>query len=210
MGGRGSGRQYRWGSKDTVERCHSIDVRQYHREGWLVNGRQFKTTWSNRQGAEEGSIGISVGDNHIRLLYRSQGRGEEQWHDVDELVNLTWTRCYYGGQRPWFQCPGVVNGIPCRRRVAKLYSGGRYYFCRHCYDLTYESQRESEAIRLISKTQKIRMRLGGTANLSERFPVKPKHMHWNTYDRLRMEARRAETGLWVALDRKLHLDRVPV
>jgi len=210
MGGRGSGRQYRLGSRDTVERCHSIDVRQYHRGGWLVSGRQFQTKWSNGQGAETGRIGISVGDNHIRLQYRSQARGEEQWHDVDELVNLTWTPCHFGGQRPWFQCPGVVNGIPCKRRVAKLYSGGRYYFCRQCYNLTYESRRESEAFRLISKVQKIRMRLGGTANLSERFPAKPKHMHWNTYNKLHAESGRVGARMWVELDRKLHLGGVPV
>jgi hypothetical protein len=36
----------------------------------------------------------------------------------------------------------------------------------------------------IGQAQKIRMRLGGSANLCEPFPDKPKRMHWQTYDRL--------------------------
>jgi len=34
------------------------------------------------------------------------------------------------------------------------------------------------------KAQKVRMRLGGTANMLDDFPEKPKGMHWRTYERL--------------------------
>ena len=42
----------------------------------------------------------------------------------------------------WFVCPLVG----CGRRVGKLYlpPGGRYYGCRHCYRLTYESAQEHD------------------------------------------------------------------
>jgi hypothetical protein len=33
--------------------------------------------------------------------------------------------------------------------------------------------------------RKIRMQLGGSANMFEEFPDKPKHMHWRTYNSLR-------------------------
>jgi predicted amidohydrolase YtcJ len=36
------------------------------------------------------------------------------------------------------------------------------------------------------------MKLGGTANLSEPFPDKPKGMHWTTYEQLREIGKEAE------------------
>jgi hypothetical protein len=75
-----------------------------------------------------------------------------------------------------------------------------YFRCRHCYDLVYESQRENGPTRLISKAQKIRQRLGGSASLMEPFPPKPKGMHWQTYERLWWHAQEAEvTGMTAAL-----------
>jgi hypothetical protein len=93
---------------------------------------------------------------------------------------LTWTACNFGGERPWFICPGAG----CGRRVAVLYGPGRYFLCRHCYDLVYESHRENGMYRALHKAQSIRKRLGGSANMMEPFPEKPKGMHWTTYDRL--------------------------
>ncbi|MEI6127263.1 MAG: hypothetical protein WCQ99_12005 [Pseudomonadota bacterium] len=52
---------------------------------------------------------------------------------------MTTTLVYFGGSRYWFLCPG--RG--CGRRVGKLYGAGKYFLCRHCYNLTYDSCRES-------------------------------------------------------------------
>ena len=103
-----------------------------------------------------------------------------EWEEVKETVPLEWTPCNFGGGRPWFLCPGAG----CGQRVAVLYGPGRYFLCRHCYDLGYESQRENKMHRALRKAQKIRERLGGTANMTEPFPEKPKGMHWRTYERL--------------------------
>jgi hypothetical protein len=127
----------------------------------------------------------------VTLIYRVR-EGSREWQDVEEPIALTWTPCRYGGQRPWFICPGVVNGRVCGRRVAILYGAGRYFLCRNCYDLAYESQREDLPTRLISKAQKIRRRLGGSASSVEPFPSKPKGMHWRTYSRLYLKVRTAE------------------
>jgi hypothetical protein len=78
----------------------------------------------------------------------------------------------------------VCPGAGCGRRVAKLYGPGKYFLCRHCYDLRYESQREDKKTRALRKAQKIRTRLGGSANMLEPFPEKPKGMHLDTYIRL--------------------------
>jgi hypothetical protein len=64
----------------------------------------------------------------LRYRFRS-GQGSE-WEDVQEPVSLTWTACNFGGERPWFVCPGAG----CGRRMAVLYGPGRYFLCCHCYD----------------------------------------------------------------------------
>ena len=64
---------------------------------------------------------------------------------------------------------------------------GKYFLCRHCYDLHYESQREDKKDRALRRPQKIRTRLGGSANMLEPFPEKPRVMHNDTYMRLLWE-----------------------
>lgn len=102
-------------------------------------------------------------------------------------VALAWTACHFGGQRPWFVCPGTG----CGRRTAVLY-GGRFFLCRRCQGLAYESTRRSPGERALCKAQLIRARLGGTANRLEPFPPKPKGMHWRTYERWAQAAAAAE------------------
>ncbi len=106
-------------------------------------------------------------------------------------VSITWTPCHYGGARAWFICPAPG----CGRRVAILYRGS---LCRRCYQLAYNSQRRTPIDRATTKAQKIRMRLGGSANLAGPFPRKPKRMHWSTYERLRREEAEASARSWPA------------
>ena len=134
------------------------------------------------------------------LSYSYRQRDTEQWQAVEEPIPLTFTRCHYGGKRPWFLCPGVVNGFACSLRVAILYNAGQFYFCRRCYRLAYKSQSETSRDCALRRAQNIRMRLGGSGSLSEGFPFKPKHMRWRTYVRLRSEAEQAELAWLQSLD----------
>ena len=191
MGGVGSGNWYRFDRKTTTGEYHSIDMHYLHREGSLKPARWFSLRWS-RAGRETGSIrGVVVGSDRperVLLHYRHRSGPGAEWEDVQETVSLGWSTCNFGGERPWFLCPGVG----CGRRVAILYGPGRYFLCRHCYDLVYESQRENEMTRALRRAQAIRERLGGNANMMEPFPEKPKGMHWETYERLFWEHHEAE------------------
>jgi len=122
------------------------------------------------------------------LRYRTRRYGETEWEDIRQRVPITWTDCALGGRRLWFTCPIYSNGRYCGRRVAKLYDAGDLFACRHCYGLTYQTQKENPRDRAISRVQKMRMRLGGSPNILEQFPERPRGMHWWTYHRLRAEA----------------------
>ncbi|MGI9049257.1 MAG: hypothetical protein ACR2GU_07785 [Rubrobacteraceae bacterium] len=191
MGGVGSGNWYRFDKKTTTDECHGVDVRYLYRHDLLKPGGWFSLRWS-RAGRETGSIrGMVEGDERLAsvrgerviLLYRHRSGSCEEWKDVRVPVPLEWTPCNFGGERPWFLC----SGAGCGRRVAVLYGPGEYFLCRHCYELSYESQRENMMYRTIHKAQDIRERLGGSANMMEPFPERPKGMHRRTYERLRDE-----------------------
>jgi hypothetical protein len=53
------------------------------------------------------------------------------------------------------------------------------------------------------KARKIRERMGGSANLSDSFPDKPKNMHWKTYWRLRERSEHANTLSWLIWGKQL-------
>ena len=59
--------------------------------------------------------------------------------------------------------------------------------------------------RALIRVQKLRMKLGGSANMAEPFPLKPRSMHWKTYRKLKARHDRltgvAYGGLSAKLDR---------
>ena len=140
MGGFGSGQRY-WGAKGTVESYCRVDVRYLQKSGYFDYGGLRTLAWRDGEGNPRGSIRLVASQEQVQLFYRVRRNGEE-WKDIEETVPVVWTPCHYGGIRPWFLCPGTVNGRTCWRRVAILYDAGYYFLCRHCYHLAYESQNE--------------------------------------------------------------------
>ena len=189
MGGFGSGRPAGSG-RAKVEACRSIDANRLHREGCLKPGRICSMQWM-RDGETVASINLRAEHDRLHLTYRVRIGGGE-WEDVNETVRIVRTPCRFGGARPYFVCPGVVNGTACGRRVAKLYGPGRYFLCRHCYRLAHASQSEGAWDRILRRANKVRQRLGGDPGMASRFPPKPKGMWRRTYDRLREQAFDAE------------------
>jgi len=130
------------------------------------------------------------------LYYRIRFNGGE-WETVEQAISFDRTPCNYGGHRMWFRCPR------CWKRVALVYGTGKYFLCRHCYDLAYSSQQESLPDRLMRKARKIRTRLGASDILMDPILFKPKNMHQKTFDRLRREADAANDLSWVIMGRKV-------
>ncbi len=189
MGGPGSGRH--WGSgKSTVEDGLTLDINNLVRDGNIRPGKWCWGTLTWRRvpsGDEIGSIGyqanlIDLDDAWMRLQYQLNGESK------DYRIVLESTRPNYGGRRWWFRCP--VTG----RRVAKLHSppGGDIFASRRAFGLAYRSQSERASERALTRTQDIRIKLGGDPSLAAPFPDKPQGMWWRTYWRLRKEANEAK------------------
>ncbi len=189
MGGSGSGRH--WGcGRATVEDGFTLDINKLVRDGNIRPGRWCSGTlrWTHvASGEKVGSISyeanlVAPDQAWLRLHYRANDEPQ------DYRVNLETTRPNYGGRRWWFRCPATDH------RVAKLHlpPGGTKFAGRRAYGLAYRSQREQAYNRALTRTQDIRMKLGGSPSLAEPFPDKPKGMWWRTYWRLREEAQEAE------------------
>lgn len=139
--------RWSWSDRSTVEDSKVLDVFWLRKNDYLCGYRSGTITWS-RAGNVTGSIGIQVEVKNepepkgsVRLQYTSTTRSTEETTNLDYRIMLVTTRCNYGKHRWWFRCPLVG----CGNRVGKLYlaPGAKYFGCRACYRLTYESCRES-------------------------------------------------------------------
>jgi hypothetical protein len=150
MGGYGSGRWRGYSKKDVVEDCRVLDVNRWSREGVLRAGVHHFGGWNwynTTTGEETSSMGYEVNTTDIacpwvRLFYTITRTQEH----MDYTIRLQTMRPTFGGLHWWFTCPLLRLGKSCNRRVSKLYlpPGGRYYGCRRCYDVTYQSCQESD------------------------------------------------------------------
>ncbi len=178
MGGCGSGR--RSNSKtENVEMYPCLDVNRLRKAGSLSPGSVGGWHWT-RDDQHIASIGVHASHDGLRLTYRVKV-GENDWHEIDEVVGLVHVPCQYGGDRPYFLCPGA-DGATCGRRVARLYIVSRHFRCRHCAGLTYASRGETDWKRALRRAGKIRIQLDGDPGDS--FPNRPKGMWQRTYDGL--------------------------
>jgi hypothetical protein len=127
----------------------------------------------------------------LMLDYRVRINGRD-WEPIKQLVPIDFIDCNYGGQRPYFRCPGVVAGRPCKQRVGKLYAAGRYFLCRHCYDIAHACQSEPRHERLLRRANKLRVALGGEPGAAHWIAFKPKGMWQRTYQAKQLEIKWCE------------------
>ncbi|MCC7085194.1 MAG: hypothetical protein IT427_09330 [Pirellulales bacterium] len=155
MGGFGSGNWYRWQErKSTVEESLSLAMRDFR--GRIFQGAAGTLTWTWTNGGNKSSVGwfVTGGDvPTITFHYR--------WRDSEDVRIPVWlqtTPTQFGGERWWFTCPLIVNGVACNRRVGKLFlpPGARYFGCRKCHGLTYRSCQEAhQTERLFGRMERI-------------------------------------------------------
>jgi hypothetical protein len=181
----------RRGGRVTSESCLPIDIRDWRRRGLLRVGLEFPVFW-NLAGKLCGYMSVHIEHKAAVLFFHSQFSGDIGRRQIEQRVPIVWTACFLGGQRPWFHCTVHSEGRYCGRRVAILYGAGDLFACRHCYRLVHASRQESPRFRNISRSRKIRMRLGGSADLGAPFPARPHGMHRSTYHRLRARGEAAD------------------
>lgn len=149
-----------------AEHCRRLDVRRWHRDGFLRLGTSTGWAWTDSETGERlASIGFSVADHHVTLSYSINDS------PMTQHVPLDRTRCNYGGARPWFRCP------KCSRRVAVLFLRANGFACRHCQRIAYASQSDDLCGRTWRRQQKLEARLGPNWR-------RPKGMHHRTRERL--------------------------
>lgn len=63
------------------------------------------------------------------------GETEIEWVEINsQIIEITQSRCNYGGFRKWFICP------QCNKRIGNLYRKPlhKHFYCRYCQNLTYQ------------------------------------------------------------------------
>jgi len=163
-------------SRYTVEQCRELSAAALMRDGLLRPDQRASTTmtWTSGETGKlrfalrcEAHTGCDSGT--LRLRYERAKYGET----FDYLIRLTTTPLPWGGLKWWFTCPLSKHEVPCRRRVGKLYLLGRYFACRHCHELTYQSCQDS------NKFDRCRGAMGAPMGISARELAKfPKRKVW--------------------------------
>lgn len=136
MGGWGSGRSERYDRKYTVNESLVLDLKYIlSRGGW--SQRIDWISWScGKQDA--GSIKYKIGmtSNNPTLTLEFTHKTEEK---VIQQITITSDPQPYGGRRYWMRCPFCIR--KCNKLVCP--PGAKYFGCRKCYDLSYNSCNES-------------------------------------------------------------------
>jgi hypothetical protein len=166
--------------KTTVENCFILDVTALKQAGILrPNVHHLGSwVWSAKTSVAYELNTTDTASAWLRLAYNTP-HGE-----FDYDVRLLTTSPHLGGVRWWFECPLVIDGQECNRRVGRLYlkPRGRYFGCRCCHDLTYRACQEGSRYARLHR------------QLAEYAPhVIPDDWHW-FWTEIGHEARRIHTG----------------
>jgi len=101
---------------------------------------------------------IAEASPQVKISRLNLATGQQQVIVREKKVDLTWTNCNYGDQRPWFCCP-----------------------------LTYRSSQLSKVHRPLLQNDRLCRRLKGQGQVimgQTIPPMKPKGMHYQSYERL--------------------------
>lgn len=148
--------RYCWSKKEEADSLKKIAIWWLKKNGfldggWRAGGIKWENSWTGAESSVDISVVISSGDQYLRISYTKTTQDGNS-EDFDYEIPLTTTPCYFGGKRYWFICPWYTNGKYCGRRVGVLYLGGKYFACRHCYNLTYNSRNLGGIFKIAGQT----------------------------------------------------------
>lgn len=145
-----------------AEQSNSLKISWLKKKNYFPKGGSHHggmVTWTYGMSDNKSSIGIEVVQglehqpDYVRLHYTHTDSWTREKEDMDYRVQLTTTRCHFGGVRYWFICPLSKSGRYCGRRVGVLYSIGKWFGCRHCGEIAYQAQFEGGNFRVGSVTE---------------------------------------------------------
>jgi hypothetical protein len=136
-----------WTTRLTVEECRVLRVEWMQRDGVFRSGAGSTWTclWRDDTGFIEAAIGYVVVRERDELALMIDPDQAKQYLGMRILgryaIPITSTRPHFGGMRFWFRCPVMRDGIPCGRRVGRLYlpPDTKIFGCRGRLNLTYRS-----------------------------------------------------------------------
>jgi hypothetical protein len=144
-----------------------LDVRELNRRGYL--SRRYVLRWPEFSWPKIERIRFDRYPIYIELCNQV----------TPHYINISWTRCHFGGGRPWMHCPH------CNRRVARLFKGLSGYYCRECVgNPPYESQLRNEMARVYLRAYRLRERIGGGRPVIDPIRERPYRMWGKTYERI--------------------------
>ncbi len=159
--------------RDTCEGSLHLEMSWLRKNRYLEGFRSGFAYWKSNRDVEQ-SVGITVDLRPaipgISFHYVQTSReGVKTTFDYSMVISSI--PCRFGGRRYYFQCPLSRNGVFCNRRVGVVYLCGKWFGCRRCHDLAYESQQHSRrggpggifkywglAMDLEDRTEKIRVK----------------------------------------------------
>lgn len=142
MGGFGSGNQKNRSSKSTIEESLVLDIGLFQQG--LGDDSAGTIIWTRASGSES-KVGYSVKWNDgfpaVILEYRLPDDEE-----VRLSIRFQTSSTNFHGRRWWFTCPLTVDEVACGQRAGKLYlpPGAKYFGCRACHSLRYQSTLDSQ------------------------------------------------------------------
>lgn len=197
MGGIGSGRASP-NKRTLTTDCLQLSAQQLRKDDVLNSGNLGTISWGD---SKDNWIFFQVTQSQFKITYNLGAFSSFDQPDTT-LLNIVYEACRFGGNRPYFICPNDS----CSHRVVLLYSYNSHFQCRKCLNLAYPCQSEGAIERGYRRARKVRIRLGGTISLFDPFPVKPKGMHWKTYNALSRNSTRDATVAMDAAFKKLGCD----
>lgn len=142
--------------KREAEQSNDLSIFWLKKQGYLKGGQQYGgIKWIYKINKNENSVGFTVTTdrdekNYIGLQYTYTNILTNEKQNINYRIELTTTPCNYGGKRYWFICPLTKDGKNCRRRVGVLFNTGKYFGCRHCNRIAYNSQMSGGRFRINS------------------------------------------------------------